>query len=152
MPTTFQHFMNDIFGDLLDVCMLVYLDDILIYSDSEEEHIQHIHEVLHRLRQHNLYTCAEKCFFHVQTVEYLGYVLSLSGLTMAANKVQIIQDWPEPQKIKDIQSFLGFTNFYRRFILHYSDISVPLTCLTHKGSAWDFSDKCRSAFNTLKKA
>ena len=95
-PTAFQRFMNDIFGDLLDVCMLVYLDDILIYSDSEEEHIQHVRKVLHHLRQHNLYACADKCFFHVQTVEYLGYILSPSGLTMAADKVQVIQDWPEP--------------------------------------------------------
>ena len=71
---------------------------------------------------------------------------------MAANKVQVIQDWPEPQKIKDIQSFLGFANFYRHFIPHYSDIAIPLTRLTRKGSAWDFSDKCCSAFNTLKKA
>ena len=132
--------------------MLVYLDDILIYSNSEEEPIWHICEVLHHLRQHNLYARADKCFFHVQTVEYLGYILSPSGLTMAADKVQAIQDWPEPQKIKDIQSFLGFTNFYRHFIPHYSDIAVPLTCLTRKGSAWDFSDKCRSAFNMLKKA
>ena len=84
--------MNDIFNNLLDVCILVYLDNTLIYSDSEEEHIRHVREVLCRLRQHNLYTCADKCFFHVQTVEYLGYILSLSGLTMADNKVQVIQD------------------------------------------------------------
>ena len=96
VPAAFQHFMNDIFGNLLNVCMLVYLDDILIYSDSEEEHIWHICEVLHCLQQHNLYACADKCFFHVQTVEYLGYILSPSGLTMAADKVQVIQDWPEP--------------------------------------------------------
>ena len=96
VPAAFQHFMNDIFGDLLDVCMLVYLDDILIYSDSEEEHIWHVHEILCRLRQHNLYARTEKCFFHVQTVKYLGYILSPSGLTMAADKVQVIQDWPEP--------------------------------------------------------
>ena len=95
-PAAFQRFMNDIFGDLLDVCMLVYLDNILIYSNSEEEHIWHIHEVLHRLQLHNLYARADKCFFHVQTVEYLGYILSPSGLTMAANKVQVFQDWPEP--------------------------------------------------------
>ena len=95
-PAAFQRFMNDIFGDLLNVCMLVYLDDILIYSNSEEEHIRHVHEVLRCLQQHNLYTRADKCFFHVQTVEYLGYILSPSGLTMAADKVQVIQDWPEP--------------------------------------------------------
>ena len=95
-PTTSQCFMNYIFSDLLDVCMLVYLDDILIYSDSEEEYIWHIHEVLRHLRQHNLYAHANKCFFNIQTVKYLGYILSLSGLTMAADKVQVIQDWPEP--------------------------------------------------------
>ena len=71
---------------------------------------------------------------------------------MASNKVQVIQDWPEPQKIKDIQSFLGFANFYQCFILKYSEITVLLTCLTCKGTAWDFSDKCHSAFRTLKKA
>ena len=71
---------------------------------------------------------------------------------MAADKVQVIQDWPEPQKIKDIQSFLGFANFYRHFILHYSNIAIPLTHLTHKGSAWDFSNKCCSTFNMLMKA
>ena len=91
--------MNDILSDLLNVCMLVYLDDILIYSDSEEEHIWHVHKVLCRLWHHNLFTHTDKCFFHVQTVEYLGYILSPSGLTMAANKVQAIQDWREPWKI-----------------------------------------------------
>ena len=106
-PAAFQCFMNDIFGNLLDVCMLVYLDDILIYSNSEEEHIQHICEVLNHLWQHNLYSHADKCFFHVQTVKYLGYILSPSGLTMAADKVQVIQDLPEPCKIKDIQSSWG---------------------------------------------
>ena len=109
-----------------DVCILVYLDDILIYSDSEEEHRRHVREILQRLQQHHLYAHADKCFFHVSTVEYLGYILSLSGLTMASDKVQIIQDWPEPRNIKDIQSFLGFTNFYQCFILKYSEITVPL--------------------------
>ena len=96
VPATFQHFMNDIFSYLLNVCMLVYLDDILIYSNSEEEHIWYVCEVLHHLQQHDLYVHADKCFFYVQTVEYPGYILSLSGLTMAADKVQVIQDWPEP--------------------------------------------------------
>ena len=137
-PAAFQCFMNDIFGNLLDVCMLVYLDNILIYSNSEEEHIWHVHEVLHCLQQYNLYACTNKCFFHVQIVEYLGYILSLSGLTMAADKVQVIQDWPEPQKIKDIQSFLGFTNFYRHFIPHYSDIAIPLT----RQQAWMLITTC----------
>ena len=95
-PTAFQCFMNDVSGDLLNVCILVYLDDILIYSVSKEEHRCHVQEILRHLQQHHLYACANKCFFHISTVEYLGYILSLSGLTMASNKVQVIQDWPKP--------------------------------------------------------
>ena len=71
---------------------------------------------------------------------------------MASDKVQVIQDWPKPQKIKDIQSFLGFANFYQHFIPKYSEITIPLTCLTRKGTAWDFSEKCHSAFTSLKQA
>ena len=83
--------------------------------------------------------------------KYLGYMLSPEGLTMAPYKVQIIQDWPEPQKVKDIQLFLSFANFYQRFIYGYSEITVPLTCLTQKGTIWNFTDECRSAFEALKK-
>src|SRR5882672_8610331 len=79
-------------------------------------------------------------------------MLSPKGLTMAPYKVQIIQDWPEPQKVKEIQSFLGFANFYHHFIYRYSEITVPLTCLTHKGTTWHFSNECCSAFEALKKA
>ena len=122
-PAAFQCFMNDIFSNLLNVCMLVYLDDILIYSDLEEEYICHDHKVLCHLQQHNLYAHADKCFSYVQTVKYLGYILSLSGLIMAADKVQVIQDWPEPQKIKDIQSFLGF---FKSFLLWSQDLKVNL--------------------------
>ena len=151
-PTAFQYFMNDVFGDLLDVCILVYLDNILIYSNSEEEHQHHVQEILRCLRQHHLYTCADKCFFHISMVKYLGYILSLTCLTMASDNVQVIQDWPKSQKIKDIQSFLGFANFYWHFIPKYSEITVPLTCLTHKGTDRDFSEKCHSAFMSLKQA
>ena len=79
-------------------------------------------------------------------------MLSPNGMTMASNKVQIIQDWPEPCKVKDIQSFLSFANFYRHFIYGYSRITVPLMCLTRKGIPWHFTDECRSTFNALKKA
>jgi hypothetical protein len=133
-PASFQRFMNDVFSDLLDVCVIVYLDDILIYSDNVAEHRKHVREVLRRLRKHGLYAKGEKCEFHSDSVEYLGYMLSPEGLTMAPSKIQIIQDWPEPRKVKDIQSFLGFANFYRRFIYSYSDIVIPLTRLTHKST------------------
>ena len=96
--------------------MSIYHDDILIYSDSPAEHRKHVREVFCHLRQHGLYTRADKCKFSIDTIEYLGYILSPTGLRMSKKKVQIIQDWPEPRKIKDIQSFLGFANFYCCFI------------------------------------
>src|SRR5882724_5759076 len=95
---------------------------------------------------------ADKCEFHITSCEYLRYLLSPEGLTMALYKVQIIQDWPTPRKVKDIQSFLGFANFYDHFIYGYSKITVLLTCFTCKSTPWHFSDECHSAFEALKKA
>ena len=122
--------MNDIFSNLLDVYVVIYLDDIFIYSNNMSEYHQHVKEVLKHLCKAGLYAKAEKCEFHSELVEYLGYILSPSGLTMSNNKVKIIQDWLEPKKVKDIQSFLDFTNFYHWFIFHYSDIVIPLIYLT----------------------
>jgi len=151
-PVAFQRFMNDIFSDLLDVCVVIYLDDILIYSNNMSEYYRHVKEVLKCLRKADLYAKAEKCEFHSELVEYLGYILSPSGLTMSDNKIKIIQDWPEPKKVKDIQSFLGFANFYRWFIFNYSDIVIPLTRLTWKDIPWKFDSSHQDAFNSLKKA
>ena len=151
-PAAFQRFVNEVFADLLDVCVVVYLDDILIYSDNPDEHRAHVREVLRRLRKHHLYARADKCEFHAESVEYLGYILSRDGLTMAESKIKAILDWPEPRKVRDIQSFLGFANFYRRFIHNYSEIVLPLTRLTRKGVPWDFDQKCRDSFNALKSA
>ena len=151
-PTAFQRFMNDIFGDLLDQCVVVYLDDILIYSDNPEQHTKHVWEVLRCLRKHSLYTQAKKCKWHRDSVEFLGYIMSSEGLTMADDKICTILDWPEPWKVKDVQSFLGFANFYRRFIHNYSEITVPLTRLTQKGLTWDFNEGYCMAFRTLKEA
>src|SRR5262249_44497935 len=100
-PAAFQRFMNDIFKDLLDVCVTVYLDDILIYSDNPSEHKKHVKEVLKRLRANGLYARADKCEFSSDTVEYLGYILSPDGLKMSEDKIKTIQDWPEPKKVKD---------------------------------------------------
>jgi len=96
------------------------------------------------------FVTAEKCKFHLDSVEYLGYVLSLSGLTMSNAKVKTIQKWLEPKKIKNIQSFLEFTNFYRYFIFNYLDIDILLTYLTRKDTLWNFDDKYKLALNTLK--
>ena len=151
-PAAFQRFMNNIFSDMLDVCVLVYLDDILIYLDNMEQHRKHVCEVLRCLCKNHLYTRADKCDFHTNSVEYLGYMLSPAGLSMANYKVKTIQEWPEPRKVKDIQSFLGFANFYWRFIFNYSDIIIPLTRLTRKGITLNFTLECRESFKTLKKA
>ena len=103
------------------------------------------------LHKAGLYAKVEKYKFHSELVEYLEYILSLSGLTMSNDKVKIIQDWPEPKKVKDIQFFLGFANFYCWFIFNYSDIVIPLTHLTQKDIPWKFNSFCHDTFNFLKK-
>ena len=149
-PAAFQRFMNNIFSDMLNVSIIVYLDDILIYSDDLTKHKDHVKEVLWRLRANGLYAAPGKCEFHKDTVEYLGFILSPDGLCMAEDKVKTILDWPELQRVKDVQSFLGFCNFYRRFIHGYSDIVIPLNRLTRKTSPWDFDKKCQDSFDKLK--
>ena len=94
--------MNDIFSDLLDVCIIIYLDDILIYLDNPTEHQKHVCEVLKHLHTHGLYAYPDKCEFYSDTVEYLGYILSPNGLKMSEDKVKTIWDWPKPKKVKDI--------------------------------------------------
>jgi transposase InsO family protein len=151
-PAAFQRFMNDIFSDLLDVYVVVYLDDIMIYSEDPEKHPEHVREVLRRLRAHDLFCKPEKCEFHANRIEFLGYVVSSEGILMDPGKVKAISDWPEPRNLRDVQSFLGFANFYRRFIHAYSDIVIPLTRLTRKSTTFVFTPECRSAFNALKSA
>ena len=122
--------MNNIFSDLLDIYIVIYLDYILIYLNSISEHHRHVKKVLKHLYKAGLYAKAEKCKFHSKLVEYLGYILSFSGLTMSDDKVKIIQDWLEPKKVKDIQSFLDFVNFYHWFIFNYLNIVISLIYLT----------------------
>src|SRR6266581_9709602 len=118
-PVAFQRFVNMIFADLLDLSLVVYLDDLLTYSEDLASHRGHVREVLRRLCENGLYANPKKCEFHTDTTEYLGYCLSPAGLTMSTEKVKAIQDWPEPHKVKDVQSFLGFANFYQHFIHKY---------------------------------
>ena len=111
---------------------MIYIDDIIIYSNNMSKHHWYIKEVLKCLYKAGFYTKVEKCKFYSELVEYLGYILSPSSLTMSNNKVKIIQDWPEPRKVKDIQFFLGFTNFYHQFIFNYLNIVISLTHLIWK--------------------
>src|SRR5260221_4021334 len=141
-PAAFQRFINEVLGDLMDICMVGYLDDILIYSDSLEDHRDHICEVLHCLHTAGLYTNLKKCKFHMDTVEYLGFTLSPKGLQMDPAKVSAILD---------IQAVLGFTNFYRRFIHDYSQIALPLNHLCKKSTTWHFGAEEAKVFQNLKK-
>ncbi|KAJ3487209.1 hypothetical protein NLI96_g3698 [Meripilus lineatus] len=150
VPAIFQWFMNDIFSDMVDVCVVIYLDNILVYSNDPAEHKHHVREVLCRLCKHGLYARADKCKFNTETVKYLGYILLPERLKMSSDKVCTILDWPEPHKVKDIQSFLSFCNFYHQFIEDYFKITVSLMRLTRKGTPRDFLESCWEAFDTLK--
>ena len=113
--------MNDIFNDLLDVSMIIYLDDILIYSNNPADHKKHVCEVLLHLHENGLYTCPDKWHFSEDTIKYLSFILSKEGLKMDLSKVQTIQDWPEPCKDKEVQSFLGFLPLLHFWLFWHHD-------------------------------
>jgi hypothetical protein len=133
-PASFQHFINDVLRPYLDVFVTAYLDDILIFSDNLDEHRKHILKVLEALSEAGLHLKPEKCKFHQWEVKCLGFIISTSGTKIDPAKVATIQEWPEPRNIKDVQSFLGFANFYQQFIKSYSNIVAPMSCLTWKNA------------------
>ncbi|QRW23760.1 Retrotransposable element Tf2 protein [Rhizoctonia solani] len=151
-PAAFQHFMNELFKDLLDVCVIIYLDDILIYSKDDATHTQHVHEVLRRLMENQLFCKASKCTFHVTSVEYLGIIVLDKGFSLDKLKIQAVQEWPTPTKVKEVQSFLGFANFLRRFVANFSHIARPLHNLVKKDTPWKWETREQEAFQNLKDA
>ena len=151
-PSVFQRFMNNLFRDLIDVTVIVYLDDILIYSEKPGEHEGHVKEVLRRLKENHLFCKPSKCLFSVTTIPYLGIVITPEGMSMEKEKVRAVQEWPQPGKVKDVQSFLGFANFYRRFIQNFSTLARPLHNLTHKGKLWEWGEPEQRAFTAIKHA
>lgn len=149
-PATFQTMMNDIFRDLINRgVVVVYLDDILIFTRTLEEHRRITQEVLQILRANRLYLKAEKCEFEKESIEYLGMVISEGSVAMDPTKVAGIMDWPVPTKKREVQAFLGFTNFYRRFIKDYGKIAKPLTSLTGNAD-WMWGVEQQLAFEKLK--
>jgi len=150
-PATFQTMMNDIFAELIrDGVVCVYMDDILIFSQTRQE-LQHITcLVLEILRHHKLYLKAEKCEFECEQVEYLGLIISHDHVAMDPVKVSAVTDWPQPHDKKEVQSFLGFTNFYHRFIEGFSSIARPLFDLTKKDAPFTWTSACSATFNGLK--
>ncbi|KAK3566607.1 hypothetical protein QTP86_001486 [Hemibagrus guttatus] len=152
-PSVFQDFMHEVLRDFLHKFVLVYIDDIFIYSRSMADHQRHIMEVLRRLRTYHLFLKAEKCLFHQPSVQFLGYVIDRSGIRMDEKKVTAVRDWSRPTSVKELQRFLGFANFYRRFIRGYSSVTSPLTnLLRNKPKSLTWTPAAMQAFDTLKQA
>ncbi|KAF8749465.1 hypothetical protein RHS01_09965 [Rhizoctonia solani] len=149
-PAAFQHFMNDLFRDLIDVTVVIYLDNILIFSEKPEDHLAHIREVLSQLMKNQLFCKLSKCHFHVTTVDYLGIVISPAGFSMDQKKIKAVMSWPQPKTVKQVQAFLGFVNYLRCFIPNFSLVALPLHNLTKKESPWSWGSLEEAAFQELK--
>ena len=135
-----------------DVFVVVYLDDILVYSKLEHVHQDHVRQVLMHLRENNLHVKLEKSLFHTNAIEFLGFMVSLQGIAMDSAKTEAISRWPTPSNVKQIQSFIGFANFYCRFIVNFSEMVAPLTHLTRKDAKFSWGPEHQQAFETLKLA
>ena len=151
-PATFMRLMNEVFDDMLDKYVVVYLDDILIYSTTQAEHMQHIRTVLERLRQHKLYAKQSKCEFMQREVSFLGHIVGVNGIKMDPKKVTAVCDWPVPTNVHEVRSFLGLAGYYRKFIHNYSDIAAALNELTKKDIAYKWTTVEQQAFEQLKHA
>jgi len=144
--------INDVLRDMLDVGVITYMDDILIYSETIEEHVAMVSKVMDRQRKAALCVSIQKSTFHAREVEFLEYKISDHGRSMTTKKVEEITAWLLPQKVVDVQSFMGFANFYCRFIKGFSKKAKPLTDLTKKGIKWNWTNTCQAAFDELKRA
>jgi hypothetical protein len=151
-PATCQTYVNDTLREFLDLFCVLYLDDILIYSDDLETHRTHVTRVLDKLMKAGLYVKPEKCEFHCTTTTFLGFVISRDGISMDPQKVRAVKEWETPKNVKDLQCFLGFANFYRRFIKNYSKICSPMFDLLKKDLPWKWSPACQQAFDNLIEA
>ena len=125
--------MNDILREYLDVICVGIFDDVIIFSADPARHVPHVRSVLQVLREHKLYAKVQKCELNKEQMTFVGYMVSQAGIGMDPEKVSAILDWPTPSSVKDVQSFLGFAKFYRKFIHNYSALASPLTSLTKKG-------------------
>jgi len=149
-PSVFMEFMNRIFHAYFDRFVVVFIDDILIYSKSEEEHAEHLKIVLQVLKEKKLYAKLSKCEFWLNEVSFLGHVISDSGIAVDPSKVDAVSQWETPKSVTEIRSFLGLAGYYRRFIEGFSKLTLPLTQLTCKGKVFVWDVQCENSFHELK--
>jgi len=150
-PAYFMYLMNKVFMDYLDKFVVVFIDDILVFSRNEEEHEEHLRLVLQRLRENQLYAKLSKCEFWLKEVSFLGHVISEGGVSVDPGKVKDVLEWEAPQNVCEIRSFLGMAGYYRRFIEGFSKIARPLTKLLEKGSRFVWTAESQTSFDELKK-
>ncbi|XP_075485291.1 uncharacterized protein LOC142525011 [Primulina tabacum] len=149
-PAAFMDIMNRVFKPFLDQCIVVFIDDILVYSPDETSHEEHLHLALQTLRENKLYAKFSKCEFWLRSVSFLGHVISREGVLVDPRKVEAITEWPRPKNATDIRSFLRLAGYYRKFVEGFSSIAVPLTKLTQKNAKFTWSEDCEKSFQRLK--
>lgn len=143
---TFMDLMNRVFRPYLDQFIIVFIDDILVYSKSSEEHEEHLRITLQTLRDHKLYAKFNKCQFWLDKVGFLRHVISNDGIYVDPKKIETVVDWPRPMNVFEIHSFLGLTRYYKRFVEGFSSIVGPLTKLTQKYAKFNWNEACEHSF------
>jgi hypothetical protein len=149
-PAYFMYLMNSVFMPELDKFVVVLIDDILVYSKNEDEHTEHLHIVLQRLRDHHLYAKLSMCDFWLKDIKFLGHTISQDGVSVDPDKVQEVMDWKPPTTVRQIRSFLGLAGYYWQFIPDFSRIAKPMNELLKKGVKYEWSQKCEDAFHALR--
>ena len=147
----FMDLMHRVFQPYLDQFVVVFVNDILIYSQSEEEHEDHLRIVLDALREHKLYAKFSKCEFFLTEVKFLVHVVSISSVSVDPEKVEAVMNWEKQKSVFEIRSFLGMVGYYTRFIEDFSRLAAPMTRLTQKGVKFEWDDLCEKAFQELKR-
>jgi hypothetical protein len=150
-PAHFMYLMNLVFMSELDNFVVVFIDDILVYSKNMEEHEEHLRIVLQRLQEHQLYAKFSKCEFWIDEVPFLGHVMSPKRIVVDVGKVRDVVDWKPPTIVHQVRSFVGLVGYYQRLIPNFSKIAKSITELSKKGTKYVWSKDCDDAFQTLKK-
>ena len=147
---TFMDLMNRVFRPYVDQFVVVFIDDILVYSKDAHEHEQHLKIVLQTLREKKLYAKLSKCDFWLKEVSFLGHIVSAEGIRVDPIKIEAVVNWKPPRNVIEVRSFLGLAGYYRRFVRGFSVIASPLTKLLRKGIKFEWTDKCHNSFEQLK--